>query len=338
MTDDALWTSGLGAARRARLGGAVPLRVGGVSIDTRSARARRSVRRDQGRDTRRPRFRRAQPSSAGRRRRSSVAHAAGLSGARLLYIVTDTQQRSKSLARRGAGARRRLVVAVTGRVGKTTTKEMLRAVCAHVGPTHASAASYNNQWGVPLSLARMPRGDALRRLRDRHEPCRRDRRRSSHWSGPMWRSSPRSRRRISKFSRSRRSPTRRPRFSAACCQAASPILNRDDELFAARRARRARLAPAFSPSATRRGARRDSSRYRRRTAMGDVDGRDSRSQLAVSYRRAGRAYRRERLAVLLVARSSESISMRPPPAGGLSALQGPRPAQKKSPSKRARSP
>jgi len=50
------------------------------------------------------------------------------------------------------------VVAVTGSVGKTTTKEMLRGALSAFGPTHAAAASYNNHWGVPLTLARMPHG------------------------------------------------------------------------------------------------------------------------------------------------------------------------------------
>ncbi|MEH3148502.1 MAG: UDP-N-acetylmuramoylalanyl-D-glutamyl-2,6-diaminopimelate--D-alanyl-D-alanine ligase [Methylobacterium frigidaeris] len=48
------------------------------------------------------------------------------------------------------------VVAVTGSVGKTGTKEALRHVLAAQGPTHASVASYNNHWGVPLTLGRMP--------------------------------------------------------------------------------------------------------------------------------------------------------------------------------------
>ena len=48
------------------------------------------------------------------------------------------------------------VVAVTGSVGKTGTKEALRLVLSRFGATHASAASYNNHWGVPLTLARMP--------------------------------------------------------------------------------------------------------------------------------------------------------------------------------------
>ncbi|OYW52775.1 MAG: UDP-N-acetylmuramoylalanyl-D-glutamyl-2, 6-diaminopimelate--D-alanyl-D-alanine ligase, partial [Rhizobiales bacterium 12-68-15] len=57
-------------------------------------------------------------------------------------------------ARARSGAR---IVAVTGSVGKTTTKEALRLALSADGPTHASAASYNNHWGVPLSLARLPR-------------------------------------------------------------------------------------------------------------------------------------------------------------------------------------
>jgi UDP-N-acetylmuramoyl-tripeptide--D-alanyl-D-alanine ligase len=52
-------------------------------------------------------------------------------------------------------------VAVTGSVGKTTTKNLLRHAFAALGPTHAAEASYNNQWGVPLTLARTPRDAAF---------------------------------------------------------------------------------------------------------------------------------------------------------------------------------
>ena len=45
---------------------------------------------------------------------------------------------------------------MTGSVGKTGTKEALRLVFAACGTTFASAGSFNNHWGVPLSLARMP--------------------------------------------------------------------------------------------------------------------------------------------------------------------------------------
>jgi len=60
-------------------------------------------------------------------------------------------------SRQRSGAK---IVAVTGSAGKTTTKEMLRLMLAACGPVAASAASYNNHWGVPLSLARMARDAA----------------------------------------------------------------------------------------------------------------------------------------------------------------------------------
>ncbi|MFK5599684.1 UDP-N-acetylmuramoylalanyl-D-glutamyl-2,6-diaminopimelate--D-alanyl-D-alanine ligase [Methylobacterium sp. HMF5984] len=64
-----------------------------------------------------------------------------------------------AMTRLGRAARARTaaqVVAVTGSVGKTGTKEALRHVLSAQGETHASVASYNNHWGVPLTLARMP--------------------------------------------------------------------------------------------------------------------------------------------------------------------------------------
>jgi len=73
-----------------------------------------------------------------------------------LLVVGDTLAGLTAL---GAFARERFqgaVIAVTGSVGKTTTKEMLLAVLGASGRTHAAFASYNNHWGVPLTLARMP--------------------------------------------------------------------------------------------------------------------------------------------------------------------------------------
>ena len=65
-----------------------------------------------------------------------------------------------ALERLGGAARARTrarVVAVTGSVGKTSTKEALRLALTQGGAVHASVASYNNHWGVPLTLARMPK-------------------------------------------------------------------------------------------------------------------------------------------------------------------------------------
>ena len=73
-----------------------------------------------------------------------------------LLIVPDVLAALTAL---GAAARARTkakVIGVTGSVGKTSTKEMLRVVLGGQGRVHAAEASYNNHWGVPLTLARMP--------------------------------------------------------------------------------------------------------------------------------------------------------------------------------------
>ena len=73
-----------------------------------------------------------------------------------LLIVPDVLA---ALAALGAAARARTkarVIGVTGSVGKTSTKDMLRVVLGGQGRVHAAEASYNNHWGVPLTLARMP--------------------------------------------------------------------------------------------------------------------------------------------------------------------------------------
>jgi len=74
-----------------------------------------------------------------------------------LLQVTDTMAALQDL---GVASRARSdarIVAITGSVGKTGTKEMLRLVLSRQGETHASAGNFNNHWGVPLSLARLPR-------------------------------------------------------------------------------------------------------------------------------------------------------------------------------------
>lgn len=73
-----------------------------------------------------------------------------------LLIVDDVLDGLRDLARAARARLEGRVIAVTGSVGKTSTKEALRAVFAAQGATHASVASFNNHWGVPLSLARCP--------------------------------------------------------------------------------------------------------------------------------------------------------------------------------------
>ncbi len=73
-----------------------------------------------------------------------------------LLVVNDTLQALGDLGRAARQRSSAKIIAVTGSVGKTTTKEALRLALSASGATHASPASYNNHWGVPLSLARMP--------------------------------------------------------------------------------------------------------------------------------------------------------------------------------------
>ena len=71
-------------------------------------------------------------------------------------VVADTLAGLHALGQAGRARFGGRVIAITGSVGKTTTKEMLRAALAALGPAHAAEASYNNHWGVPLTLARLP--------------------------------------------------------------------------------------------------------------------------------------------------------------------------------------
>ncbi|MEX0327949.1 MAG: UDP-N-acetylmuramoyl-tripeptide--D-alanyl-D-alanine ligase [Ruegeria sp.] len=74
-----------------------------------------------------------------------------------LLVVDDVQKALEDLGQAARDRTAARVVGVTGSVGKTSTKEMLASVLKTQGRTHASVASYNNHWGVPLTLARMPR-------------------------------------------------------------------------------------------------------------------------------------------------------------------------------------
>jgi UDP-N-acetylmuramoyl-tripeptide--D-alanyl-D-alanine ligase len=78
-----------------------------------------------------------------------------------LLCVSDTLAGLTALGAAGRTRALARVVGVTGSVGKTTTKEMLRVALSAFGTTHASAASHNNHWGVPLTLARLPRDAAF---------------------------------------------------------------------------------------------------------------------------------------------------------------------------------
>lgn len=152
-----LWTyDALVAASDGIADGDMPREITGISIDTRSIRpgelfvALKDVR--DGHDFVTAAFSKGAAAALVRRdyaRKSS-------DGA--LIRVDDPL---KALERIGIAARNRLpadarVVGITGSAGKTGTKEMLRACLAPFGKTHAPEKSFNNHWGVPLTLARMP--------------------------------------------------------------------------------------------------------------------------------------------------------------------------------------
>ncbi len=74
-----------------------------------------------------------------------------------VLMVAHTQRALEDLARAARGRAKAKIVAVTGSAGKTTTKEMLKLAFGALGKTHVSGASFNNHWGVPFSVASLPR-------------------------------------------------------------------------------------------------------------------------------------------------------------------------------------
>ena len=153
----ALWTlDAMAAAMRADRSGALPADVPGLSIDSRhmtKGEAFFAITGDNrdGHDF----VEAALKAGAGlaviaRARRAQFAADAPL------LAVDDVLEALRDLARAARARSPAKIVAVTGSVGKTSTKEALRLALAADGETHASAASYNNHWGVPLSLARLP--------------------------------------------------------------------------------------------------------------------------------------------------------------------------------------
>jgi UDP-N-acetylmuramoyl-tripeptide--D-alanyl-D-alanine ligase len=151
----ALWTSE--EAQGATLG--IPSRifeVNGLSIDTRTLRkndlfvALRGESRD-GHDFVKSAF------DAGAGAALVTHRPADVASTLALLTVANTQRALEDLAVAARARSDARIIAVTGSAGKTTTKEILRVALGALGATHASAASYNNHWGVPLSLASLPR-------------------------------------------------------------------------------------------------------------------------------------------------------------------------------------
>ncbi|EJF91445.1 UDP-N-acetylmuramoylalanyl-D-glutamyl-2,6-diaminopimelate--D-alanyl-D-alanine ligase [Bartonella melophagi] len=73
-----------------------------------------------------------------------------------LIVVPDVLKALEKLAQAARERSKAKIIAVTGSVGKTTTKEALKQALGSVGRVYANLGSFNNCWGVPLTLARMP--------------------------------------------------------------------------------------------------------------------------------------------------------------------------------------
>ena len=152
-----LWTvDDLVAATGGELRGTVSRPLNGVSIDSRSLEAGDIFFAIKGLNSDGHAFvQKALEAGAGIAVISDIAAIDGEAAGPLL-VVDDTL---RALERLGVAARKRTgarIIAVTGSVGKTGSKEALRLCFEAQGRTHASVASYNNHWGVPLTLARMP--------------------------------------------------------------------------------------------------------------------------------------------------------------------------------------
>ncbi|MDQ2080347.1 UDP-N-acetylmuramoylalanyl-D-glutamyl-2,6-diaminopimelate--D-alanyl-D-alanine ligase [Xanthobacteraceae bacterium Astr-EGSB] len=153
---NALWTShAMAAAMGAESAGMLPEPVTGLSIDSRSIRpgeAFFAIKGDahDGHDF----------AAAALRAGAALAVVAPgrveLPADAPLLVVGDVLDGLIALAGAARARSHAKIVAVTGSVGKTSTKEALRLALGADGETHASVASFNNHWGVPLSLARLP--------------------------------------------------------------------------------------------------------------------------------------------------------------------------------------
>jgi UDP-N-acetylmuramoyl-tripeptide--D-alanyl-D-alanine ligase len=162
-TSNILWTSlGLVGPLSARVSGSIPRGgVTGLSIDTRTLQKGDLFFAIKGANSDGHDFVGAAFDNGAAAAVVDEHHALGLKRFGPFFVVNGVLP---SLERLGIAARERSparIVAVTGSVGKTSTKEALRLALAPGGTVHASVASYNNHWGVPLTLARMPKDAAF---------------------------------------------------------------------------------------------------------------------------------------------------------------------------------
>jgi len=157
MTARPLWTieamaAAIGAARQ----GALPRSVSGLSIDSRTIAPGEAFFAIRGENRDGHEF--VPPALAAGAALAVVAaeRRGTLPNDAPLLVVPDVLAALRDLAAAARARTQAKVIGITGSVGKTGTKEALRLALGKDGETHASVASFNNHWGVPLSLARCP--------------------------------------------------------------------------------------------------------------------------------------------------------------------------------------
>ncbi|MPZ57704.1 MAG: UDP-N-acetylmuramoylalanyl-D-glutamyl-2,6-diaminopimelate--D-alanyl-D-alanine ligase [Rhizobiales bacterium] len=157
MSARPLWTvDAMAAAMAARQSGAVPASITGISIDTRTIAPGEAFFAITGENRDGHDFVAAALQAGAGLAVVSAARFGDTPASAPLLVVDDVLDGLRDLAKAARARSQARIVAVTGSVGKTGTKDALRLVLERQGETHASAASYNNHWGVPLSLARCP--------------------------------------------------------------------------------------------------------------------------------------------------------------------------------------
>jgi UDP-N-acetylmuramoyl-tripeptide--D-alanyl-D-alanine ligase len=157
MNHHALWTiEAMASAMQARREGALPATIHGLSIDSRSVGPGEAFFAIKGDNRDGHEFVKAALNAGAALAVVSADRRGEFPEDAPLLVVADVLEGLRDLARAARVRTNARVIGITGSVGKTGTKEALRLALAPEGETHASVASYNNHWGVPLSLARCP--------------------------------------------------------------------------------------------------------------------------------------------------------------------------------------
>jgi len=155
MSASLFTTEAMRAAMQAKPAGALPDAITGISIDSRSIGKGEAFFAIKGDVHDGHAFVASALKNGAGLAVVAVSQQANMPAGASLLVVPDVLQGLVDLAKASRTRTKSRVIAVTGSVGKTSTKEALRVALGRNGETHASTASFNNHWGVPLSLARL---------------------------------------------------------------------------------------------------------------------------------------------------------------------------------------